>query len=384
MSEQRETGSERVVLDVDNLRIHYATPQGDVIAVSDISFELYEGETLGLVGESGCGKSTTAYGILQLVQPPGYIVHGSIEVDGTEVLNLTEEELRKFRWTGLSLIPQGAMNSLNPTMRVKAQIVDVIESHEGKANYESLRERLSAFLRKIRRPRRGEPLKKYLGEWLRNLTLLLRYEPLKERIFDLFQAVGLPNRIYNMYPHELSGGMKQRVCIAMGVALHPTVVIADEATSALDVVVQRIVAQTLVEVKDEIGVSLIVIGHDMGLLAQIVDRIAVMYAGKIVEIAPVENVYAKPLHPYTQLLIDSIPSIKERKPLKITEGITHDPRNPPSGCIFRLRCPFAWDHCALEEPPQINVEAKHEVACHLFDEQFEERRSNAFAAIANS
>ncbi len=337
--------SDRVVLDVNNLRIHYATPQGDVIAVSDISFQLYEGETLGLVGESGCGKSTTAYGILQLVQPPGYIVHGSIQVEGAEVLDLSEEELRKFRWTGLSLIPQGAMNSLNPTMRVKDQIIDVIESHEGKQNDK---------------------------------------EALRERIYNLFAQVGLPNRIYNMYPHELSGGMKQRVCIAMGVALHPTVVIADEATSALDVVVQRIVAQTLVQVKDEIGVSLIVIGHDMGLLAQIVDRIAVMYAGKMVEIAPVENVYANPLHPYTQLLIDSIPSIKERKPLKITEGITHDPRNPPSGCIFRLRCPFAWEHCALEEPAQIHVAAQHEVACHLFDEQFEERRSNAFATIANS
>ena len=345
MSPPKTSTEERTVLEVEKLRIHYATPQGDVIAVSDISFELYEGETLGLVGESGCGKSTTAYGILQLVQPPGYIVNGSIKVAGAEVLNLSEEELRKFRWTGLSLIPQGAMNSLNPTMRVKDQIIDVIEAHEGK---------------------------------------LKNKEALKERIFELFQMVGLPNRIYNMYPHELSGGMKQRVCIAMGIALNPVVVIADEATSALDVVVQRIVAQTLVKVKDALGVSLIVIGHDMGLLAQIVDRIAVMYAGKMVEIAPVENVYAKPLHPYTQLLIDSIPSIKERKPLKITEGITHDPRNPPSGCIFRLRCPFAWEHCAELEPLPVYVEDKHEVACHLFDEQFEERRADAFATIANS
>ena len=345
MSLPKTSTEERAVLEVENLRIHYATPQGDVIAVSDISFELYEGETLGLVGESGCGKSTTAYGILQLVQPPGYIVHGSIQVDGTEVLDLTEEELRKFRWTGLSLIPQGAMNSLNPTMRVKDQIIDVIEAHEGKQSDK---------------------------------------EALRKRIFELFQMVGLPNRIYNMYPHELSGGMKQRVCIAMGIALNPVVVIADEATSALDVVVQRIVAQTLVKVKDALGVSLIVIGHDMGLLAQIANRIAVMYAGKIVEIAPVENIYAEPLHPYTQLLIDSIPSIKERKPLKITEGITHDPRNPPSGCIFRLRCPFAWERCAELEPPPIYVDNQHEVACHLFDEQFEERRVNAFATIANS
>lgn len=345
MSQQKENGSDRVVLKVDNLRIHYATPQGDVIAVSDISFQLYEGETLGLVGESGCGKSTTAYGILQLVQPPGYIVNGSIQVEGTDVLDLAEEELRKFRWTGLALIPQGAMNSLNPTMRVSDQLVDVIEAHEGKQSDK---------------------------------------KALRKRIYDLFATVGLPNRIYNMYPHELSGGMKQRVCIAMAVALHPTVVIADEATSALDVVVQRIVAQTLVKVKDEIGVSLIVIGHDMGLLAQIVDRIAVMYAGKMVEIAPVENVYAKPLHPYTRLLIDSIPSIKERKPLKITEGITHDPRNPPSGCIFRLRCPLAWEHCAEVEPLPIYVEDRHEVACHLYDEQFEERRANAYATPANT
>ncbi len=344
MSQQMGRDSERVVLKVENLRIHYATPQGDVIAVSDVSFNLFEGETLGLVGESGCGKSTTAYGILQLVQPPGYIVNGSIEVDGTEVLNLEDEELRKFRWTGLSLIPQGAMNSLNPTMRVKDQIIDVIESHEGKKR---------------------------------------DAKALQKRIFELFQNVGLPNRIYSMYPHELSGGMKQRVCIAMAVALNPTVVIADEATSALDVVVQRIVAQTLIKVKDEIGVSLVVIGHDMGLLAQIVDRIAVMYAGKMVEIAPVENIYAKPLHPYTQLLIDSIPSIKERKPLKITEGITHDPRNPPSGCIFRLRCPFTWEHCAEVEPQPIFVEEKHEVACHLFDGQFEDRRADAYAIIAN-
>ena len=345
MSKQKSNGSDRVVLNVDNLRIHYETPQGDVIAVSDISFQLYEGETLGLVGESGCGKSTTAYGILQLVQPPGYIVHGSIEVDGTDVLNLSEEELRNFRWTGLALIPQGAMNSLNPTMRVKDQLIDVIEAHEGK-------QRDKAAMR--------------------------------ERIFELFQNVGLPNRIYNMYPHELSGGMKQRVCIAMAVALHPSVVIADEATSALAVVVQRIVAQTLIKVKEQIGVSLIVIGHDMGLLAQIVDRVAVMYAGKMVEIAPVENVYAKPLHPYTQLLIDSIPSIKERKPLKIHEGITHDPRNPPSGCIFRLRCPFAWDHCAEVEPPPLTVEDKHDVACHLYDAQFEERRADAYATLANT
>ena len=344
MTEYRQTNNSKPILVVKNLRIHYDTPQGDVIAVSDIDFTLYEGETLGLVGESGCGKTTAAYGILRLVQPPGYVVHGEVHLTGTNLLDLEEEQLRKLRWTRLALIPQGAMNSLNPTMRVKGQIADAIQTHKGKQPNDKL----------------------------------------KARIFELFQMVGLPNRIYNMYPHELSGGMKQRVCIAMAIALDPTVIIADEATSALDVVVQRVVAQTLLKVKAALGVSMIVIGHDMGLLAQLVDRMAVMYAGKIVEIAPVGAVYKNPRHPYTQLLIDSIPSIKERKPLRITEGITHDPRNPPPGCIFQLRCPFAWEHCRAVEPPMIEVGQSHKVACHLYDEQFAERKANVNAASGNS
>ncbi len=344
MTENQQNKNGKPVLKVENLRIHYDTPRGDVMAVSDISFELYQGETLGLVGESGCGKTTAAYGVLQLVQPPGYIVHGNVYLDDTNLIGLTEDELRRLRWTKLALIPQGAMNSLNPTMRVKDQIIDGIQTHIGK-----------------------QPRKE-----------------LEERIFELFKMVGLPNRIYKMYPHELSGGMKQRVCIAMSIALNPSVIFADEATSALDVVVQRVVAQTLLKVKDALGVSMIVIGHDMGLLAQIVDRMAVMYAGKIVEIAPVKNIYKTPHHPYTQLLIDSIPSIKERKPLKIHEGITHDPRNPPPGCIFQLRCPYKWEHCSAADPPMITVGQQHSVACHLHDEQFAERRANVNAASGNS
>lgn len=326
--QHRQTDNEEATLSVRKLRIHYSTPKGDVIAVSDIDFDLYQGETLGLVGESGCGKTTAAYGILQLVQPPGYIVHGQVILNGQNLLDLTEDELRALRWTELALIPQGAMNSLNPTMKVKDQIRDVIETHRGKQ----------------------DPVQ------------------LKARILSLLQKVGLPNRIYEMYPHELSGGMKQRVCIAMGIALDPTVIIADESTSALDVVVQRVVAQTLLDVKDELNVSMIMIGHDMGLMAQMVDRIAVMYAGKMVEISPVNNLFKEPLHPYSQLLIDSIPSIKEKKPLKITEGITHDPRNPPPGCIFQLRCPHVTERCRTEEPLLQELSPRHYVACHLYDE----------------
>jgi peptide/nickel transport system ATP-binding protein len=315
------------VMEVRNLRIHYDTPKGAVIAVAGVSFDLYEGETLGLVGESGCGKSTTAYGILQLINPPGRIVEGSIMLDGKDLLKLTERQFRQLRWESLSLIPQGAMNALNPTMKISKQIADVIETHEG---------------------RQGK-------------------DKLKKRILELFKTVGLPGRIYDMYPHELSGGMKQRVCIAMAIALNPSVVIADEATSALDVVVQRVVAQTMLKVKDLLGVSMIMIGHDMGLMAQMVDRIAVMYAGNIVEIAPVRNLFKNPMHPYSQILIDSIPSLKEKKPLKITEGITHDPRNPPPGCIFQLRCPFVMDKCRTQKPELRELQPRQKVACHLYE-----------------
>jgi oligopeptide/dipeptide ABC transporter ATP-binding protein len=298
-----------------------------VIAVNNVTFHVDRGEMVGLIGESGCGKTTTAMAILQLVQPPGRIVHGSAVIDGTDVTALRGEALRQARWRKLALVPQGAMNSLNPLMRIKDQIADGIVTHEGK-----------------------HPKK-----------------VLKERVLQLLSDVGLPSRVYNMYPHELSGGMKQRVCIAMGIALNPPLVIADEPTSALDVIVQRIVAQTLLDIKARLGVSMIVIGHDMGLMAQLVDRLAIMYAGNMVEIAPVEEAYANPLHPYTQLLIESIPSIKERKPLKLTEGLTHDLRNPPPGCIFQFRCPHVMDVCRKVVPPLKENKSGHYAACHLYE-----------------
>jgi peptide/nickel transport system ATP-binding protein len=315
------------VLTVRDLRVYYETPKGDVLAVDGVDFDLYKGETLGLVGESGCGKSTTAMGILQLVNRPGRIAGGQVKLEGRDLLKLNEKSLRAIRWSKLALIPQGAMNSLNPTMRVSSQIQDVIVAHEGRQDAARLR----------------------------------------TRVHELLTMVGLPGRVYELYPHELSGGMKQRVCIAMAIALNPAVIIADESTSALDVVVQRIVAQTMLKVKQALGVSMIMIGHDMGLMAQMVDRIAVMYAGKIVEIAPVRSLFSAPKHPYSQLLIDSVPSLKERKPLKVTEGITHDPRNPPPGCIFQLRCPFVMDKCRVVAPPLQNILPGHEVACHLYE-----------------
>jgi oligopeptide/dipeptide ABC transporter ATP-binding protein len=209
---------------------------------------------------------------------------------------------------------------------------------------------------------------------------------LKQRILDLFKQVGLPSRIYDMYPHELSGGMKQRVCIAMAVALHPSLIIADEPTSALDVVVQRVVGQTLLDVKARLGVSMILIGHDMGLQAQLVDRIIVMYAGNIVEIAPVRKAFKDPLHPYTQLLIAAIPSIKEKKPLKVTEGLTHDLRTPPPGCVFQFRCPYARELCKVVKPTLKEYSPDHQAACHIYEmpEMYEASPPAAVVATPDS
>ncbi len=316
-----------IILDVKDFRIHYETPRGDVIAVNGINFYLRKGETLGLVGESGCGKTTTAMGILRLVQPPGRIVGGQVLLNGVDLASLDDDALREVRWRDIALVPQGAMNSLNPVMKIKDQIADGILAHEG-------------------RQLRGA---------------------IKERMLELLNMVGLPGRVADMYPHELSGGMKQRVCIAMAISLNPTLIVADEPTSALDVVVQRVVAQTLLDVKAKLGVSMILIGHDMGLQAQLVDRIAVMYAGNIVEIAPVKDIFEEPMHPYTQLLIASIPSIKEKKPLKITEGLTHDLRNPPPGCIFQFRCPKVMSVCRQIVPPLRELRPDHFVACHLYE-----------------
>jgi peptide/nickel transport system ATP-binding protein len=292
-----------------------------------VSFKVHRGETVGLVGESGCGKTTTAMAVLRLVQPPGRIVGGRVLLNEIDLLRLNERQLRQVRWRQAALIPQGAMNSLNPVMSVRDQIADAIETHEGRQPGQTLRGRISGLL-------------------------------------DL---VGLPRRVYDLYPHELSGGMKQRVCIAMAIALDPPLIIADEPTSALDVVVQRVVAQTLLDVKKRLNVSVLLIGHDMGLQAQLVDRLAVMYAGNVVEVAPVQAAFSEPLHPYTRLLISAIPSIKERKPLRVTEGLTHDLRNPPPGCVFQFRCPHVMDTCRTLVPPLREIKPDHAVACHLYD-----------------
>ena len=314
-----------VLLEVEALEVHYQTASGHTIAVNGASFQVFAGEILGLVGESGCGKTTTAMAILNLVQEPGRIASGSIRLNGTELTTLSGRSMRQLRWREIALIPQGAMDSLNPVVPVHEQIADVIEDHEGR----------------------------------------LRFAEMSARVAELLSLVGLPSHVARLYPHELSGGMKQRACIAMAIALHPKLLVADEPTSALDVVVQRVVAQTLLDVTRRLGAAMILIGHDIALQAQLVDRMAVMYAGSIVELGPIESIFDNPRHPYTQLLIASVPSIAERRPRQ-PDVTLREVLQRPSGCAFRLRCPRAFERCRDEVPAGREPAPGHVVACHLY------------------
>ena len=318
---------DQAILNVKDLRVYYWTARGAVRAVDGVSFVVNRKERFGLVGESGCGKSTTAMALLRLIKPPGSIESGQITLDDMNILSLGNEEMRQIRWSRISLIPQGAMNSLNPVMRIRDQIGDAITTHQG----------------------------------------AMSNEELEARIRELLGMVDLPARVVRMYPHELSGGMKQRVCIAMATALSPQLMIADEPTSALDVVVQRAVMQMLIEVQERLESSLILIGHDMGLIAQAVNRLAVMYAGKIAEIGDVRAMFKDPLHPYTRLLISSLPSPKEKRDRVAIPGLPPTLLDPPPGCLFHPRCPEVMDICRHEEPQVREVRPGRPVACHLYN-----------------
>lgn len=316
------------VLRVDDLRVYYQTPAGPVKAVDGVTFALQPAERLGLVGESGSGKSTIALSLLRMIKSPGEIAGGSIKLDNVDLLRLNNDAMRKTRLAKISMVSQGAMNSLNPVKRIREQFVVGLRDHD---------QQLS-----------DKALDTFLG--------------------DLLETVGLRRSVANMFPHELSGGMKQRVCIAYAISLRPRVIIADEPTSALDVVVQWQVIDTLRKVQQELGAAVIQIGHDMGLMAHSVDRIGVMYAGKLVELAPVRDLFAEPLHPYTKMLITSLPSLTTKHQLVGIPGAPPSLLNPPVGCPFHPRCPFAMDICKVQMPPVRELRPSHEVACHLYNE----------------
>ncbi len=314
------------VLQVRDLHVYYHTPRGPVKAVQGVSFTLKAGERLGLVGESGSGKSTMGLALLQMIKPPGRIEGGEVILDGKKLLGLSEEEMRQVRLADIAMVAQGAMNSLNPVMRIKDQLIDGLKDHGA------------------RTPERE----------------------LEKRVRDLLAWVGLRPQVADMFPHELSGGMKQRVVIAMAISLRPKVIIADEPTSALDVVVQRQIMETLRRVQRDIGAAVILIGHDMGLMAQFVDRLGVMYAGELAELAPVRQIFHEPLHPYSQLLIASLPSLDEKGAFEGIPGLPPSLLNLPTGCPFRTRCPYAMARCAVEVPAFREVRPDHRVACHLY------------------
>ena len=293
------------VLRVEGLRVSYDHPLGVVRAVDDVSFNLRPHERFGLAGESGSGKSTMALAILRLIRPPGRIDGGEVWLDDTRLSSLSDDAMRRLRLAGIALVPQGSMNSLNPVLRIGAQIADALADH--------------------------------------GITLSQR--EIDAHVRDLLGHVGLPPGVADMYPHELSGGMKQRACIAIAICLRPKVIIADEPTSALDVVVQRQVMATLARVQQELGAAVILVGHDMGLMAQFVDRLGVMYAGRLVEIAPIGEIITAPKHPYTQMLIASLPSLERKGMMQGIPGLAPLLRDLPSGCAFHPRCPKATDLC---------------------------------------
>jgi peptide/nickel transport system ATP-binding protein len=322
-------GTPEIVLDVQDLHVYYQTSGGRVSAVNGVSFSLARQERLGLVGESGSGKSTIALALLRLIKSPGRIEKGVVVLNGRDLLMLSEDEMRKVRLGELAMVAQGAMNSLNPVMRVRDQIIDAWRDHD----------------------------------------VALHRNEIDDRIGALMKRVGLRPEDARRYPHELSGGMKQRAVIAIAISLRPTVIIADEPTSALDVVVQRQVMDTLEQIQDEIGASLILIGHDMGLMAQSVDRLGVMYAGELVELSPIRDVFREPLHPYTQLLIASLPSLEKKGAMRGIPGMPPSLLSRPPGCPFHPRCPAATALCA-SEAPLLTLKRPHRmVACHYVDEQ---------------
>ncbi|HOB15763.1 MAG TPA: ABC transporter ATP-binding protein [Defluviitoga sp.] len=320
------------VLAVNNLKIYYYTRKGVVKALDDVSFTLKEGETLGLVGESGCGKTTLGMGLLRMPSPPGRIVDGEIIIDNENIVPLDENELRKrIRWSKISMIFQGAMNSLTPVYSIKKQMLETLLNHREMEEEQAL-----------------EIIKKYLN------------------------YVGLSDDVLRRYPHELSGGMKQRVVIATALFLEPKIIVADEPTTALDVVVQAQIINLLKKLKHELNLSFIFITHDLATEAEVADRIMVMYAGKIAEIGTNSQIYGRqgPSHPYTKGLLGATPKLREKvEELAFIPGTPPDLLNPPTGCRFHERCPVVFDKCSLNEPPLREIEPEHFVACwRCYDE----------------
>jgi oligopeptide/dipeptide ABC transporter ATP-binding protein len=313
------------LLRVEGLRVEFATDGGAAVAVDGVDFTVARGETLGLVGESGCGKSVTALSIMRLVQPPGRIVSGAVHFEGRDLLRLPEREMRRVRGNDIAMVFQEPMTSLNPVFTAGSQIAEAIRLHQGLG----------------RRP-----------AWARAVEALRLVE------------IPDPERRVRSYPHQMSGGMRQRVMIAMAMSCAPKLLIADEPTTALDVTIQAQILDLLRGLRERTGMAMLLITHDLGIVAAQADHVAIMYAGRVVERAPVRAIFADPLHPYTQGLLASVPGLEGRqRRLEAIPGIVPDPLHLPSGCRFRDRCPQAIDACATTDPVLEPKAPGHVAAC---------------------
>jgi oligopeptide/dipeptide ABC transporter ATP-binding protein len=324
------------LLEISDLRVYFHTDDGAVKAVDGVSFSINQGETLGLVGESGCGKSVTAYSILQLApSPPAHYAGGEIRFQGENLLALNEQKLRRVRGNLISMIFQEPMSSLNPIMTIGRQIMEAILEHQKKTKREA-----------------------------------------RELAIDMLRRVGIPSPEirFGEYPHQLSGGMKQRAMIAMALVCRPQLLIADEPTTALDVTIQAQILDLLNELRQELGMAMLLITHDLGVVAQTCDRVAVMYAGRVVETAGAVDLFEKPKHPYTHGLFRSLPTLTEKKQkLAVIPGAVPSPLDFPSGCRFRTRCSMAQEICK-QEPPLREIMPDHFAACHFAEEVGERAR----------
>lgn len=316
------------ILDVQNLTTHYQTVRGWVRAVDGVSFNVEMGKALGIAGESGCGKTTVALSLLKILPRGGRIRKGSIIFDGTDLVPLSDGEMRKIRWKGISIVFQGAMNAFNPVFKVSDQIIEAIQLHEKDVDKRTA----------------------------------------MERARSLFELVGVEGDRVDNYPHEFSGGMRQRALIAMALASNPKLLVADEPGTALDVIVQAQTLKLMRDLKDRLGLAMVMISHDLSIIAETCEKVAIMYAGRIVEYGDAEAIFKEPLHPYTQGLVKAFPSVKgERMRLTSIPGSPPDLLNPPSGCRFNPRCPYVMDVCKTEVPPLERAgKGEHLVACHLY------------------
>jgi peptide/nickel transport system ATP-binding protein/oligopeptide transport system ATP-binding protein len=318
----------KTLLEIKNLKTHFFTHEGTVKAVDGVSFKINQGETLGIVGESGSGKSVTALSVMRLIpHPPGKIVGGEIYFEGKDLLKLDDKEIRKMRGKKISMIFQEPMTSLDPVFTIGHEIGEVIQLHQG-----------------------------------------LNKEEIRKKSIEILRIVGIPDvekRIDN-YPHELSGGMRQRVMIAMALSCNPTLLIADEPTTALDVTIQAQILRLINDLKDKFGASVMLITHDLGVIAEMCDNVAVMYAGNIVEYTDVYTLFSNPLHPYTKGLIKSMPRMNvEVEHLDAIPGLVPNLLDLPSGCPFHPRCDLSFKKCVEEVPELIEIENSHLVRCHL-------------------